>query len=70
MMQADITEGFVCFCAAPVQLHRPDSCQLRLFVIRHVSRRWVTVPEGCLGSREGLLPAAGGMQHNLSDLPE
>lgn len=73
LMQADITKGSMCYGPVPVQLHHSSHCQLQLFVIRHVAVRWVTLPEGSLepsASREGLLPAAGGMQNNLLDLSE
>lgn len=73
MMQADITEGFMCYCPAPVQLLHCNCCQLQLSVIRHITGRRVMLPEGSLepsASREGLLPPARGMQHNLLDLSE
>lgn len=73
LMQADITKGSMCYRPVPVQLHHSSHCQLQLFAIRHIAVRWVMLLEGFLepsASREGLLPAAGGMQNNLLDLSE
>lgn len=55
-----------CSCAAPpLQL-------LSARVVCHQAVRWVTLPEGCLepAGRVCCLQPAGGMQHNLLDLPE
>lgn len=55
-----------CSCAAP-PLQLPSAR-----VVCHQAVRWVTLPEGCLepAGRVCSLQPAGGMQHNLLDLPE